>query len=218
VQLEAQIRHDRAPLESPIADLSFLLLTAFPFHSPSFIMSAPPPHPISPPPGLVGSEPQSTAVRRHHTITAASRSARTAARAPISEESQEQQTWDDEEVMDPERVRSVGAVGEKGGSLHRQASLPARYNRGTSLNVTPRNVLLRVVSLTICSQAYGHGSRGSGSHTPRALNSLTAIAGHEGEEEEWETEIRGLRNDEEVVCALHRLIPWLIICPGDLCS
>jgi hypothetical protein len=30
------------------------------------------------------------------------------------------------------------------------------------------------------------------------LNSLSAIAGHEGEEEEWETEIRGLRNDDEV--------------------
>jgi hypothetical protein len=97
-------------------------------------MSAPPPHPVSPPPGPVGTEPQSTGVRRHHTITAASRSARSAARAPISEESQEQQTWEDEEVVDPERVRSVGAVGEKGSSsLHRQASLPARYNRGTSL-------------------------------------------------------------------------------------
>ena len=98
-------------------------------------MSAPPPHNTSPPPGLVGSEQQSTGVRRHHTITAASRSARTAARAPISEESQDQdqQTWDDEELLESERVRSVGAVGEKGGSLHRQASLPARYNRGTSL-------------------------------------------------------------------------------------
>jgi hypothetical protein len=121
---------------------SFLLLIAFPFlslsHSLSLIMSAPPPHPISPPPGLAGSaEPQSSTVRRHHTITAASRSARTAARAPISEEAHEQQTWVDEEVVDPERVRSVGAVGEKGGSLHRQASLPSRYNRGTSLDVTP---------------------------------------------------------------------------------
>jgi YTH domain-containing family protein len=93
-------------------------------------MSAPSPHPVSPPPGPVGTDTQTT-VRRHHTITAASRSARAAARAPISEESQEQQTWVDEEVVDPERVRSVGAVGEKGGSLHRQASLPSRYNRGT---------------------------------------------------------------------------------------
>jgi hypothetical protein len=124
-----------APAESPSLP-SFLPPLSL-SHSPSLIMSAPPPHPISPPPGLVGSEPQSSTVRRHHTITAASRSARAAARAPISEESQEQQAWDDEEVADPERVRSVGAVGEKGGSLHRQASLPARYNRGTSLNITP---------------------------------------------------------------------------------
>jgi hypothetical protein len=170
-------------------------------------MSAPSPHPVSPPPGPVG-EPQST-VRRHHTITAASRSARTAARAPISEESQEQQTWDDEEVVDPERVRSVGAVGEKGGgSLHRQASLPSRYNRGTSLalhNLSAPHVAL----LTIYSQAYVHSSRGSGSHTPRTLNSLSSIAGHDGEEEEWETEIRGLRNDE-VLYTLHKLASWLI--------
>jgi len=98
-------------------------------------MSAPPPHNISPPPGLVGPEQQSTGVRRVHTITAASRSARAAARVSISEETQDQQTWDDEEVVDPERVRSVGAVGEPKGSasLHRQASLPARYNRGTFL-------------------------------------------------------------------------------------
>ena len=162
-------------------------------------MSAPPPHPVSPPPGPAGTEPQPT-VRRHHTITAASRSARTAARAPISEESQEQQIWDDEEVVDPERVRSVGAVGEKGGSLHRQASLPSRYNRGMfTICLSPRNVLTRVVSLTIYSEAYGHGSRGSGNHTPRTLNSLTAIAGQEGEEEEWESDLRGLRNDEEVL-------------------
>jgi hypothetical protein len=89
-------------------------------------MSAPP-HPISPPPGT---EIQSTTVRRHHTITAASRTPRTATRPPISEESQEQQNLNDEEVVDQEWVRSVGAVGEKGGSLHRQNSLPARYNKG----------------------------------------------------------------------------------------
>lgn len=94
-------------------------------------MSAPPPLPISPPPGLVGTDQQSTGVRRHHTITAPSRSARTAARATISEESHDQQIWNDEEVLDPEQVRLVGAVGEKGGSLHRQSSLPSRYNRGT---------------------------------------------------------------------------------------
>jgi hypothetical protein len=110
--------------------LSLLNHSAYSSHPP-LIMSGPPPHPISPPPGVVGTEQQSATVRRHHTITGPSRSARTAARVPISEESQEQQTWDDPEVVDQERVRSVGAVGEKS-SLHRQASLPARYNRGTS--------------------------------------------------------------------------------------
>lgn len=43
------------------------------------------------------------------------------------------------------------------------------------------------------------GGRQAGSHNPRTLNSLTAIAGHEGEEEEWEREMRGLRNEEEVI-------------------
>ncbi|KAN0140771.1 YTH domain containing protein [Lactarius tabidus] len=135
-------------------------------------MSAPP-HPISPPPGT---EIQSTTVRRHHTITAASRTPRTATRPPISEESQEQQNLNDEEVVDQEWVRSVGAVGEKGGSLHRQNSLPARYNK-----------------------AYGHATRGSGNITPRTLNSLSAIAGHEREEDEWESELRDLRNEDEAL-------------------
>ena len=98
-------------------------------------MSAPAPHNISPPPGPVGTEQPSTSVRRFHTITAASRSARAAARVSISEEAQDQQTWNDDEVVDPEGLRPVGAVGEPKGSssLHRQASLPARYNRGTFL-------------------------------------------------------------------------------------
>ena len=104
-------------------------------------MSAPPPHPISPPPGHGVPETQSTSVRRHHTITAASRSARTATRAPISEESQEQQSLNDEEVVDQEWVRSVGAVGEKS-SLHRQNSLPARYNRGMSFHSSQPRVSL----------------------------------------------------------------------------
>ncbi len=59
------------------------------------------------------------------------------------------------------------------------------------------------VSLTILPQAYGHGNRGSGGNlTPRTLNSLTAIAGQEGEEDEWEIEIRDLRNEDEVFLPL----------------
>jgi hypothetical protein len=98
-------------------------------------MSAPP-HPISPPPGPIGTEQQSTGVRRHHTITAASRTTRATTRVPISEESQEQQSWNDEEIVDQEWGISAGTVGEKGGSLHRQSSLPSRYNRGTHISLS----------------------------------------------------------------------------------
>lgn len=126
----ASAREGVCALASSISSLlSFLTLKLPLFSSFSHNMSAPPPHPISPPPGHAVTETQSTGVRRHHTITAASRTARTATRAPISEESQEQQTLNDE-VVDQEWVNPVGAVGEKGGSLHRQNSLPARYNRG----------------------------------------------------------------------------------------
>ncbi|KAI0053885.1 YTH-domain-containing protein [Auriscalpium vulgare] len=134
----------------------------------------PPPHPISPPPTSVSPHSSGTGVRRHHTISAASRTARNAARQPISEEPQEPQTWNDDEVLDQEWVGAVGAVGEKGGNLHRQSSLPTRYNR-----------------------AYGQGARQQGNLTPRTLNSLSAIAGQEGEEEDWEREMRGLRNEDE---------------------
>jgi YTH domain-containing family protein len=163
-----------------------------------------PPHPISPPPGSVGTtgEQQSTGVRRHHTITAASRSTRTTTRATISEESQEQPTWNDEEFLDQEWGISVGAIGEKGSSsLHRQSSLPSRYNRGTPfLYPTCLSVLiLTIVTDHLDNSAYGQGSRGSGSHTPRTLNSLSSIPGQEGEEEEWDIPaMPGFRNDEEV--------------------
>jgi hypothetical protein len=54
-------------------------------------------------------------------------------------------------------------------------------------------------SLTIVPQAYGHANRPSGGNlTPRTLNSLSAIAGHEGEDDEWETELRDLRHEDEV--------------------
>jgi len=76
------------------------------------------------------SSPTTGAVRRHHTISSQSRSARASAREVISEETQEQQAiWNDDEVVDQDWVGGVGAVGEKT-SLHRQSSLPTRYHRG----------------------------------------------------------------------------------------
>lgn len=44
----------------------------------------------------------------------------------------------------------------------------------------------------------GFTGRQQGNLTPRTLNSLSAIAGHEGEEEDWEREMRDLRGDDEV--------------------
>ncbi|EIW84824.1 YTH-domain-containing protein [Coniophora puteana RWD-64-598 SS2] len=132
-------------------------------------MSGQPPHPISPPPVPVS--PPSTGVRRHHTITATSRRN---ARNVISEEgSQEQQLWHDDEPVDEDWVGGVGAVGEKT-SLHRQSSLPTKYARGI----------------------HGKSARQPGNLTPRTMNSLTAIAGHEGDEEDWENEMRGYPHED----------------------
>ena len=82
-----------------------------------------PGQPPTPPAGIV---------RRHHTITAASRSAR-AARDPISEDDPnavgDLEHWTDDEVVDADWPGAVGAVGEKS-LLHRQSSLPTRYHRG----------------------------------------------------------------------------------------
>jgi hypothetical protein len=87
-------------------------------------------HPL---PRLPGSEsPTSGTVRRHHTISASSRTARSNTKDVISEETQETPEhvgWNDDEVVDQDWVGGVGAVGEKT-SLHRQSSLPTRYHRG----------------------------------------------------------------------------------------
>lgn len=91
-------------------------------------------HNISPPPIPVS--PPSTGVRRHHTISAASRTARAGARATISEESQDQQLWNDDEPVDEDWVGGVGAVGEKT-SLHRQSSLPTNSKRGLPSHSIP---------------------------------------------------------------------------------
>ncbi|KAG1877655.1 YT521-B-like domain-containing protein [Suillus subalutaceus] len=131
-------------------------------------------HQISPP--LVPASPPLTGgVRRHHTISASSRTARAGARAPICEETQEQQLWNDDEPVDEDWVGGVGAVGEKTVSLHRQSSLPTKYK-------------------TFHGQK---SSRQAGNLTPRTMNSLSAIAGHEGDEEDWESDMRGFQNDDE---------------------
>jgi len=71
------------------------------------------------------------AVRRHHTISASSRSSRAAARESISEEVADQPFSNEDEPVDDDWVGGVGAVGEKT-SLHRQSSLPTKYHRGMS--------------------------------------------------------------------------------------
>ncbi|KAG6909609.1 hypothetical protein DXG01_016391 [Tephrocybe rancida] len=113
------------------------------------------------PPPVPPSPPNSGGVRRHHTISASSRTARGAPRDPISEEVPDNGPWNDDEIIDEDWVGGVGAVGEKTSSLHRQSSLPTRYHRGFQ------------------------GATKSGNHTPKTVNSLAAIAGHEGDEEPW---------------------------------
>ena len=141
----------------------------------------PPPVPVSPP---------STGVRRHHTITAASRTARADARQTIAEESQDAQPWNDDELVDQDWVGGVGAVGEKT-SLHRQSSLPTSSKRGPSFSFHP------LASHTLHTAFRGNASK-SGNLTPRTLNSLSAIAGNDGDEEDWEREMRGYNDQDEV--------------------
>ncbi|KAL5511320.1 hypothetical protein ACEPAH_4536 [Sanghuangporus vaninii] len=144
-------------------------------------------HPVSPPP-IPPSSPPAAGVRRVHTISAASRAARAGSRLLPSEETQQQQAWNDDEVVDQEWVGGVGAVGEKSSGLHRQASLPTRYNRAF-----PRS----------------NQNRQGGAMTPRTLNSLTAITaeqGQEGEEEEWDNDIKGWNGDERLDMAHYQHI------------
>lgn len=108
-------------------------------------------HPLSPPPVPVS--PPSTGVRRHHTISASSRAARAGARGTISEETQEQQPWNDDEPVDEDWVGGVGAVGEKS-SLHRQASLPTKSKRSpyTLLQSVSHNSSLLLPSSLPCAE------------------------------------------------------------------
>ncbi|KAG6814600.1 hypothetical protein H0H92_000129 [Tricholoma furcatifolium] len=131
------------------------------------------------PPPVPPSPPNSGGVRRHHTISAASRATRAAARDPISEEAQDQGPWNDDEVVDEDWVGGVGAVGEKS-SLHRQSSLPTRYHRGQA-------------------------AAKSGTHT-QAVNSLAAIAGHEGDEEPWNIQGYPVEDDHPLDAAQHQQV------------
>ncbi|KAI0094072.1 YT521-B-like domain-containing protein [Irpex rosettiformis] len=128
---------------------------------------------VSPPPGSAGN---ASTVRRHHTISASSRTARPASRIQDSEldDDENEQAWGQDDVVDQDWHGGIGAVGEKS-SLHRQASLPTKYHR-----------------------AFGEPGQRKPGNTSITHNSLTAIAGaNEHEEEEWETDLRGLRNEDE---------------------
>ena len=84
---------------------------------------------VSPPP--VGASSANSGVRRHHTITAASRGSRPTSKVQVSEqdETEQEEIWGQDEVVDQDWRGGIGAVGEKS-SLHRQASLPTKYHRG----------------------------------------------------------------------------------------
>ncbi|PSR77642.1 hypothetical protein PHLCEN_2v7832 [Hermanssonia centrifuga] len=131
-------------------------------------------HSISPAPGPASTG--NSGVRRHHTISASSRNARPTSKIQGSEleDAEQEEIWDQDEYVAQDWRGGIGAVGEKS-SLHRQASLPTKYHRAFG----------------------GPGQRQPGNSTPRTLNSLTAIAGHEGDEEEWEEDLRGLRHEDE---------------------
>ncbi|KAJ7940181.1 YTH-domain-containing protein [Mycena leptocephala] len=136
----------------------------------------------NPLPAVPGSPPNSSGVRRHHTISASSRTARTG--SAISEEAP--QDWNEDEVVDGDWVGGVGAVGEKS-SLHRQSSLPTRYHRGA----------LTLTWIRPAFQPQASGLSRSGSLTPNTKNSLTAIAGHEGDEDDWEGDIDAYGVEDE---------------------
>lgn len=171
-------------------------------------MSSPksvPQHPISPPP-VPPSPPQSNSasggVRRYHTISAHSRPVRNETRVPISEESSEWSGVQEDEYIPPGEewvAPGVGAVGEKNPSLHRQASLPTRYNAHKGIFVLAITSFVKKPTYPVSDY-----HRQSGNATPlRTMNSLSAIQAEHGidgevEEEEWETEIRGWRESEEV--------------------
>jgi len=80
---------------------------------------------ISPPPILHSPDPAvGGSVRRSHTISSDSR--RTTSRTTDHSEADE---WNEHDTVGENWVGVVGTIGEK--PLHRQASLPSKYNRRT---------------------------------------------------------------------------------------
>jgi hypothetical protein len=134
--------------------------------------------------------PNTSSVRRHHTISAHSRSARASAKDIISEETQEQQQgiWNDDEVVGVDWVGGVGAVGEKT-SLHRQASLPTRYHRGSSLSRLRSSLLgPDLFSLAFQNQAAKSSNQ--------AVNTLAAIESNDVDEEPWKIDSYHVDEDD----------------------
>lgn len=158
---------------------------------------------VSPQPGTV--TPQSSGgIRRHHTISSSSRVSRTGSKL-IDDE---QPVWNgnEDEVVDNDWVGGIGPVGDKSTSLHRQTSLPTRHlQRGKSL----LNTQIYPPSDDLADHLIALRTQPGGTLTPRTLNSLSAITGHEGEEEDWEREISDFRGDDEVsTAALPPNPPW----------
>ena len=86
-------------------------------------------------------------VRRYHTITATSRAARTASR--FGEEgaagaSGYEEPWneynEDDSIYGSNEDWPGGPVGDLKAGLHRQHSLPSKYNRGASYGVRSRHL------------------------------------------------------------------------------
>lgn len=98
--------------------------------------------PISPPPIPHSPDPTTgSTVRRSHTISSSSR--RTNSRTTDHSEADE---WNEHDTVGEDWVGGVGTIGENNSSLHRQASLPSKYNRRThSSSLTPPLPINRVL-------------------------------------------------------------------------
>ena len=152
---------------------------------------------VSPQPGTATPQSSVGGVRRHHTISTASRKSRTGSK--LIEDEQTRWNGNEDEAVDPDWVGGLGAVGDNSTSLHRQTSLPTRHpqRRKSPFSAQAhRSALPPTISLITL---IAFKTQPGGTLTPRTLNSLSVIAGHEGEEEDWEREMRDLnRGDDEV--------------------